>query len=150
MRRRFCQGAFCPHGAAIPLGEREGLGGILGSDRVLLMAVGRVFVGTDLSEVLDPDAEIEGTSLRAVLPHAKILSVELLPEESRVFDSNQSWLFSQYEGIEVEALKEARIQLVQWVEDSPSMLELAEKVATLQLSQFLRKAGFEDVEITYR
>lgn len=130
--------------------EREGLGIVLGDDWVLLMAVGRVFVGTDLSEVEDSDVKIDGTSLRATLPHARILSVEILPEESRVFESNQSWLFSQYEGIEVEALKEARIELVRWVEDNPSMLELAEKVATLQLSQFLNKAGFEQVDITYR
>jgi ribosomal protein L10 len=83
------------------------------------------------------------------LPRAQIFTVELLPEASRVFDSQRSWLFSEYEGLELEALDEARRKLRQEAERNTAMLEVAETMARLQLGEFLRKAGFERVEIEF-
>jgi hypothetical protein len=129
---------------------RSGMGRILGSDHVLLMAVGRIHMGIDLTSVEYSDVEIEGTSLVVTLPHATVDSVELLPEQSRIFDSGQSWLFSQYGGIEVEALDEARAQLTGWARNNSGMLDLAEQIGRLQLMEFLHQLGFEEVKIIFK
>jgi hypothetical protein len=130
--------------------KRPGLDGILGTDRILLMAVGKIQVGVDLSQVKDEDVQIEDTTVKVILPHAIITSVELLPNEALIYDSKRRWLFSEYEGIEVEALDKAREQLRDETLSNKGMLELGEQLARLQLTDFLRQTGFEEVEITFK
>jgi len=129
---------------------REGISGVLlGTDRVVVMALGRIRAGVDLSKIKPSDVQVAGQSIRIRLPRAQVFTVELLPEASRVFDSQRSWLFSEYEGLELEALDEARRKLRQEAERNTAMLEIAETMARLQLSEFLRKAGFDQVEIEF-
>ncbi|MCS7054767.1 MAG: DUF4230 domain-containing protein [Thermoflexales bacterium] len=130
--------------------SRGGIGDILlGTDRVVLMALGRVRVGVDLSKIKPTHVQINGRRIKLKIPRAQVLAVELLPEASRVFDSQRSWLFSEYEGLELEALDEARRKLWTEAERNAEMLEIAETMARLQLTEFLRKAGFEQVEIEF-
>jgi len=130
--------------------EKPGVRSVLGADRVLLMAVGEVQAGVDLSRVQSSDFEIDGSRLVLVLPRASVTSVELLPGESRIYDSKHSWAFSEYEGLEKEALEQARQQLRETVQSSDSMMSLTERLARLQLSDFLRKAGFTEIDIVFR
>ena len=123
---------------------------ILGTDRILLQAVGNIQVGVDLTKIRDSDVQIKGQALRVVLPHATIASVELLPNESLIYDTDRAWLFSEYEGLEIEALEKARDQLRNETLHNKGMLELGELLARLQLTEFLRQAGYEEVEITFR
>ncbi len=130
--------------------ERSGIGGVLlGKDRVVLMAVGRVVMGIDLGQIGRKDMKIEGTKITVRVPHASVIAVELLPDKSRIFDSQRSWLFSQYEGLEVEALDEARAKLLANARNNAGMQELAENMARLQLADLLRKAGYTDVVIEF-
>lgn len=129
---------------------RQGIGGVLfGTDRIVLMAAGRIRAGVDLSKLKPSDVQINGRSIKLKLPRAQVLTVELLPEVSRVFDSRRSWLFSEYEGLELEAMNEARRKLRAEAERNAAMLEMAETMTRLQLAEFLRKAGFEQVEIEF-
>lgn len=130
--------------------ERQGLSSLIGTDRVLLMAVGDVQAGVDLREIEPEDVEIDGTRLRVVLPHATVTSIELLPGETRIYDSQQSWILSTYEGLETEALEQARRQLREEAEQNEGMLALADRVARLQLADLLHKLGFSEVEIVFR
>ena len=127
--------------------KKSGIGGVLGSDRVLVMVVGRVQVGVDLTEITRRDVEIEGTAIELLLPPAEIVSVELLPDQSRVYESDRSWLFSEYDGLEIEAMEEARTQLMT---PNPGMLELAETLARLQLQEFLQKIGYQEITVRFR
>lgn len=136
----------------VEIERKRSLGGIISvtKDRILLMTAGEVQAGVDLTQIKDTDVQIKGTSIRLTLPRATITSVELLPDQSRVFDSEKSWLFSQYEGIEIEALDKARLQLREEANRNENMLGLAEKFVRLQLEEFLRQVGFEEVEITFK
>jgi hypothetical protein len=129
---------------------RQGIGGVLlGADRVVLMAVGRIRAGVDLSRIKSSDVQINGRSIKIKVPRAQVLTVELLPEASRVFDSQRSWLFSEYEGLELAAMDEARRKLRAEAERNAAMLEITETLTRLQLAEFLRQAGFEQVEIEF-
>ena len=122
----------------------------MSTERILLETTGKIQAGVDLSQIQDLDVQIKGTALKIALPQAQIISVELLPEQSKVFDSKKSWIFSQYEGIEIEALEKARKQLWEKTSNDKNMLKLAEKFAKLQLTEFLQHLGFEKVEITFK
>jgi len=130
--------------------ERQGLSSLLGTDRVLLMAVGEVQAGVDLSRIEPEDVEIEGTRVRVAVPHAAVTSVELLPGETRIYDSERSWILSEYEGLETEALEQARVQLREEAQSSEGMMALADRVARLQLADLLYTLGFTEVEIVFQ
>lgn len=130
--------------------KRPVVGDLFGSDRVLLLAASRILMGVDLAQVQASDVRIQGDALTVSVPRAQVTSVELLPDESRIYDYQQSFLFSQYKGLEVEALDKARQQLLDSAAANSDMLRLAEEFARLQLSDFLRQAGFGRVEILFR
>ncbi len=128
---------------------RSGIGAVLGSDRILLLAVGRIQMGVDLTLIDDSDVDVDRTSIRVVLPGVMVISVELLPDESTLYESDRSWLFSEYEGLEVAAMEQARQQLLEQAEYNQGMIELAETLARLQLTEFLRSLGYQEVEILF-
>ncbi len=130
---------------------RPGISGLLlGDDRVTMLVVGKIRAGVDLSAIRTSDVQIDNQRIQVSLPRARVLSVELLPEASRIFDSRRSWLFSEYEGLEVEAMDEARRRLREEAAQNAEMLGIAETLARLQLTEFLRKAGFQEIEITFQ
>jgi hypothetical protein len=118
----------------------------IGTDRIVLMVVGRIHAGVDLQKIR---VVRNGKAIRVVLPRAAILAVELQPEASRIFESDRAWIFSEYEGIELEAIEEANRQLRDNSAHNLKMLELAETMARLQLTDLLRKLGYEQIEIVF-
>lgn len=112
---------------------------------ILLMAVGLIEAGINMNEVQTIQ---DGTSIQVLLPQAEITSVELLPGQTRIFDVG----FFPPEGLEVEALEQAHIQLREWASnrESSGILELSEKLGKAQLESFLRDLGFEEIEITFQ
>lgn len=130
--------------------EKPGIGGVLlGKDRVALLAVGRIVMGADLSKIRPSDVKVEGSKITVRVPKPTVIAIELLPDRSRIFDSERSWLFSQYEGLEVEALDEAKRKLNDAAKTNTQMLKLAESLTRLQLTELLRKAGYTDVVIEF-
>jgi hypothetical protein len=121
--------------------------GDLVTDRLLLKATGEIQMGLDLGQVRD--VQIDGDTIRFTAPKPEIVSVELLPERSQIFDRQQALFLSNYTGLETEALEMARRQLRAEVAANPSMMKLAEEYGRLQLTEFLRKLGYTTVEVTF-
>ncbi len=130
--------------------NRPGVGGVLlGKDRIVLLAAGRVLMGIDLDKILPADVQMSGDAITVTLPAIELLAVELLPEQSRIFDSQKSWLFSEYQGLELEAMDEARRKLRDEASRNAQMRRIAESQARLQVMEFLRKAGFRNVTVQF-
>ena len=126
--------------------ELPWLGNVV-SDRLLLKAVGEVQVGIDLAQV--KDVHITGKTIRFTAPRPMVTSVELLPQQSQIYESATVWLLSQYPGLETAALERARQQMHHEITTNESMMKLAQEFSRLQLIEFLQKAGFSKVEITF-
>jgi Protein of unknown function (DUF4230) len=122
--------------------------GNLVTDRLLLKAVGEVQVGINLAEV--DNVQITGKKISFVAPKPEITSVELLPDQSQIYDRQQVLFLTQYPGMETAALEKARIQLRSDIASNASMMKMAQDFARLQLTEFLQKAGFATVEIAFR
>lgn len=121
--------------------------GTVVSDRLLLKAVGEVQVGIDLKGVRD--VQINGKAIRLTVPEPIVTSVELLPQKSEVYERVNVWLLSQYAGLETSALEQARRQMRDDITNNASMMKLAADFARLQLTEFLQKSGFTEVEIIF-
>lgn len=124
-----------------------GLFGDMVTDRLLLKATGEIQLGIDLEQVRD--VQINGDTIQFTAPKPEIISVELLPHRSQIFERRQVLFLSNYTGLETEALEMARRQLRAEVAANPSMMKLAEEYGRLQLTEFLRKLGYATVEITF-
>lgn len=120
-----------------------------GTDWVVVRAVGRVKVGIDLSENPASALQVRGNSLRLVLPHATVLSVELLPGESEIYEVKRRIIFSDYPGLELEAMEAARIAIGESARENEGILDLAEKSTVLELTGFFEQLGYTDVEIVF-
>ncbi len=118
------------------------------SDRLLMKVVGEVQVGIDLSQVTN--IQIEGKLIRFTVPKPMVTSVELLPQESQIFERINVWLLSQYPGLETAALERARQQIRADITNNESMMKLAQEFSRLQLTEFLQKTGFTTVEVTFQ
>lgn len=130
--------------------NRPGVGGVLlGKDRIVLLAAGRVLMGIDLDKIKPSDMQMSGDAITVTLPAIELLAVELLPDQSRIFDSQKSWLFSEYQGLELEAMEEARLKLRDEANRNQQMRRIAESQARLQVMEFLRKAGFRNVTVRF-
>lgn len=130
--------------------NRPGVGGVLlGKDRIVLLAAGRVMMGIDLDKIRPSDIERNGDAITVTLPAIELIAVELLPDQSRIFDSQRSWLFSEYQGLELEAMNEARRKLREEALRNTQMIRIAESQARLQVIEFLRKAGYQTVTVKF-
>ncbi len=130
--------------------NRPGVGGVLlGRDRLVLLAAGRVMMGIDLDKIRPSDIVRNGDAITVTLPAIELIAVELLPDQSRIFDSQRSWLFSEYQGLELEAMNEARRKLRAEALRNTQMIRIAESQARLQVIEFLRKAGYLTVTVKF-
>lgn len=130
--------------------KKEGVRSLIpGTDRVVLVVTGKLKAGVDLARVEPQNVQINGTSIRIVVPRPTITTVEVLPGESNVYDADRTWVFSEYAGLELEAMEEARVKLAGPNPTNTRMLETAEAVARLQLTNFLRDLGFQKVEVVF-
>jgi hypothetical protein len=117
----------------------------LPDERILLKVVGRIQTGINLSRVEDSDVKINGTSVEVSLPRAEVTSIDLLLEQTEIY--NRGWFPA--EGLETEALDKGRAELEQWAIREGNLLELSEKLGQVQLENFLRKLGFKEIIITF-
>ena len=118
------------------------------TDRLVLKAVGKVQLGVEMAEVAD--VQINGGAIRFSLPQPKVVTVEILTDQSQIIEQQHFWLLSQYAGLESAALEAARAQLQREVAADQAMLRTTAAMARMQLTNFLRKSGFATVEITFR
>ena len=132
------------------VGLMEWLKNTVGTDRVRIRAVGIVRVGIDLSQIKASDTATKGKTVSITLPEPKVLGVELLPEKTEVLEQAQRIVLSEYSGLEIAAMSEAKVQLEQLVTNNPSMLDLAKELTQLRLTERLRSFGFSYITIKFR
>lgn len=120
----------------------------VGKDRILMEAVGKIKFGIDLTQIKDTDIQVSGNDVRIILPRAEVIGVELLPSQTKIYDTETSWLLSEYEGLESRASDKAKWQLENWAKGEGNLIGIAERLASLQLEKFLHSLNFEKIEIT--
>jgi hypothetical protein len=110
--------------------------------KILIRATGIVHFGVDISQI-ENFVEVNGTHVKIVLPRAAVTSVEII--QTDVYD--EEWHPDAEVGL--NAVQSARNQIEAWANEQESLRETAEKLAKVQLNDFLQKLGFDNIEIVF-
>lgn len=120
-------------------------------DAILLVAVGDVIAGVDLSELQDGDVTADPAtgSVRVVLPPARVLVTRLDNEHTWVYARITDRLAQRHEDLETRARQEAESTLAQSALDE-GILDRARRNAEQTVTTLVRSLGYTDVSVTSR
>lgn len=122
---------------------------IFGTDSLTLIAEGEVVGGVDLNKVEPEDIEVQGTSVRIVLPAPEILYSRIDNERTRVYE-RKTGLFRQLDDtLEGRARYLAEQSLREWAIER-KIYEKAEASTRIQIESLLRSLGFTDITIEFK
>jgi hypothetical protein len=105
--------------------------------------------GIDLEQIKDEDLLIEGKKIVVKLPRAKLISLNLPPEEIKEEDQKTGFFRDGFNNAEkIELLSQAENSIRNSV-DSLGILKKAEENAVFFIGKFIKRLGYEDVTITF-
>lgn len=121
----------------------------LGDRKILLSCSGTVKAGIDLSALKEEDIMIEKKNIAMSLPPAKVISLNIPPENIQLeFQQVGFWRdkFSYTEQNELMVQAEKQIRMAA---DSIGILQSAEKNARIFITGFLKRLGYQAVTINF-
>lgn len=117
----------------------------LTGEEVLLVAVGNVEAGVDLSNLTEGDVRVEDKTITLRMPEPEISSVSLDEEQTRLYDRDQGVLrLRPDETLVEEARREAQDELVAAARQN-DIRATAESNAEDTIRTFLTTLGYEEV-----
>lgn len=117
----------------------------LTGEEVLLVAVGKVEAGVNLSSLKKDDVRVDGKSVRIRLPKPEVSSVSLDEEKTRLYDRDQGILrLRPDETLVEEARKDAQDELLAAASQN-DILTTAESNAEDTVRTFLTTLGYKEV-----
>lgn len=135
----------------IDLSEKQRLvfGLVEAEDAILLIAVGQVTAGCDLSQLGADDVivDVERRSVRITLPPAKILTSRLDNEKTYVHRRSTDLLARRKDSLETRARQAAERSLVEAALEG-GILVHAQKNAAHTVEALVRSLGYDEVVVT--
>jgi hypothetical protein len=121
----------------------------LGDRKILISCQANIKAGIDLTKLTENDVVIDGKNITLYLPPPQILSLSIPPEKINVEYKEISIMRDDFDNAERDALlTQAENQIRNSVKEL-GVMETTEKNTTLFVSNFLKKLGFESVNISY-
>lgn len=118
----------------------------LTGEEVVLIAVGDVEAGVDLSSLTREEVRVEGEGVEIRLPEPEITTISLDEEQTRLYDRDQGLLRLRPDDTLVEAARlEARDELLAAARQN-DILATAERNAEDTIRTFLTNLGYEEVQ----
>ncbi len=117
----------------------------LTGEEVLLVAVGNVEAGVDLSSLGEDDVRVDGESVEVRMPDPEIFSVSLDEEETRLYDRDQGLLRLRPDDSLVEQARRDAQDELRAAARQNDILQTAERNAEESVRAFLTTLGFEEV-----
>ena len=128
--------------------QPRGTGGVL-TEKLVLIACGRVTAGVDLSKISEADIRSEGTKVTLRLPPAEIFGTALDDESNctRVYDRDVPPFMSPTEQLDAQARQQALTSFRQTALDN-GILERAYVRAQEEIARLLLLTGYASVEFS--
>lgn len=133
---------------SVPVTKESGgtqLERLFSGEKVLLVAVGEVEAGVDLSELGKDDVKVSGERVTIRLPQPEILSTSLDEGKTRVYDRDYSPLNLRPDDGLVERARAEAEQKVEQAARENGILDTAEQNAESSIRAFVTTLGFEEV-----
>jgi hypothetical protein len=121
----------------------------VGNRKILMSCKASLVAGIDLSKLTEKDIQIDGENISITLPRAKLLYINIKPEDMKTAYQDVSLFrtnFSSQEKNELAAQAERQIKASL---DSLGIFITAETNASLFVNNFLQKTGFKNININF-
>jgi hypothetical protein len=121
----------------------------LGKTKLLYIAQGEVRSGIDLQSLSPTAMQINEKKISVQLPPAKILDAKLDVNNSQVYDYDRGFLsLGPDVGIQLQTVaQQETLAKIRKTACEKGILEQASQNAKLAMTQLLREAGYEQIEI---
>lgn len=118
----------------------------LTGEKVLIVAVGDVEAGVDLSSIGEGDVRVEEKSVEIRLPDPEVFSVSLDEDKTRVYDRDQGLLNLRPDDALVEEARRDATDELRSAARKNDILKTAEQNAEDSIRAFATTLGFEKVK----
>lgn len=120
-----------------------------GERRILMSCQARIKAGIDLSQLDETDIRINGSDITLWLPPAKILSLNIRPEDIHTEFEETGILRSDFTAAERNALMaQGEVQIRNSI-PATGILKTAESNAVLFFGNLLRQMGYDKVDVRF-
>jgi hypothetical protein len=121
----------------------------VGDRKILMSCKASLVAGIDLSKLTEKDIHIDGENITIMLPHAKLLYINIKPEDIKTAYREISFFRANFSAQEKDNLAAQAEQQIKESVDSLGILLTAETNASLFINNFLQKAGFKNIRINF-
>ena len=121
----------------------------LGERKILISCRATLTAGIDLSKIAEKDIEIDTKNISLVLPHARLLLLNIKPEDVKTEYEGVTAFRSGFTSAERDALAAQGEKHILNSIDSLGILQTAEINTSLILNNFLRRLGYEKINIHF-
>ncbi len=121
----------------------------MGNRKILMSCMASLTAGIDLSKIEEENIKIHNKEITMSLPGAKLLFINIKPEDIKTEYEDVSTFRSPFTSAEKDALAAQGEAQIKNSTDSLGILQAAEVNASLVLSNFLKKLGYVTIYITF-
>ena len=121
----------------------------VGDRKILMSCKASLVAGIDLSQLTEKDIDMDGNNITLTLPHAKLLYINIKPEDIKTAYQEVSLFRDKFSAAEKDALAAQAEKQIKESVDSLGILVTAETNATLFINRFLQKEGFKNIHINF-
>jgi NADPH-dependent ferric siderophore reductase len=105
--------------------------------------------GIDLSKLTEKDIQIDGENISITLPRAKLLYINIKPEDIKTAYQDVSLFRTHFSAQEKDELAAQAEKQIKTSLDSLGIFVTAETNASLFINNFLQKTGFKNININF-
>ncbi|MEO7962058.1 MAG: DUF4230 domain-containing protein [Ginsengibacter sp.] len=120
-----------------------------GDRKILMTCKATLVAGIDLSGISEKDVNMEGQNISLTLPRAKLIYINIKPEDIRTAYEDISMFRSPFSSEEKNQLATQAENQLRAGANSLGIYTTAETNATIFINNFLRKAGFNNISIDF-
>ena len=118
-----------------------------GDRKILMSCKASLVAGIDLSKISEKDISIEGDNIALTIPHAKLIYINIKPEDVKTVYEDVSMFRTNFSSQEKDALAAQAETQIKESADSLGIFVTAETNATIFINNFLKKEGFQTINI---
>jgi hypothetical protein len=121
----------------------------LGNRKIVMSVIAYAKAGIDLSTVSEDKITINNNNVKVILPHAKLINLNIPPDEIKEETTDIGTLRWQYTNEEKNNLLIQAEQSIRQSIDSIGIIKKAEENATNFISNFIKRLGYSNVSISF-
>ena len=120
-----------------------------GNRKILMSCKASLVAGVDFSKISESDIAIDGNNIILTLPPAKLIYIDIKPEDVKTVYEDVSMFRTTFSSQEKDALAAQAEKQIKESADSLGIFITAESNATIFINNFLKKEGFQNININF-